>query len=138
MNREKLLLLADLLDADADDPAGMVFDLCVVTQPTRERQPAMPAQRNCGTAGCAIGLACLSPEFPELSAYSRGMVYMDGDTETWGVAAQKVFDISHAMAEYLFGPDAYKKTRGAEAEKMVAARIREVVLTRSHGSKESR
>ncbi len=130
MNREKLLLLANLLEADADKPDGMKFDLNIVNRHSSEYDPAQHGPdyaQNCGTAGCAIGLACISPQFPELEADSMFMVRYHGFLSGWENAAIHVFDVTMREIDFLFLPHSYEEVKGAAAERLVAARIRRFV-----------
>lgn len=125
--RERLAVLADALEVNAANPTGMKFDLgSWIDHP----QP-LDAALDCGTVGCAAGLACLLPELQaeglSLNNGSWGAVapYYNGGSG-W-VAVQDFFEVDDKRGYDLFDADSYKDgpTKGAEAELRVAKRIRE-------------
>lgn len=132
-HKKRLRKLASMLIADANNKRGLKFDLGMVG-----RIPIMGGKKedvtiDCGTTGCAMGLAAMSGEFEEcgLSFVVRADSFwvdttINGQTEEYDTAAQKVFGISNRAANYLFTPCNYPddKRRGAEAEIFVANRIR--------------
>ena len=131
MNKARLLKLADLLEADAKNPYGVRFNLRDWGK-AEDKTPTV----DCGTTACAIGLACLSPEFQ-----AEGLsfdTYFDEDESNWGMrpkygprdswgAVEDFFELSHRESYRLFRRSAYEVFKGAEAELAVAARIREMV-----------
>jgi hypothetical protein len=83
MNVVKLLNLAELLRKNAADEKGMKFDLSFVNRVAAGELFG----RNCGTAGCAVGLACVSDEFPELQPCNGRDVRLNGERRSWDGAA---------------------------------------------------
>jgi hypothetical protein len=90
--------------------------------------------KHCGTSACAVGLACLMPEFQKQGLGTTGVTpvvsTIDGEeiANGWG-AVIFFFDIDMRNAHYLFDPDYYTTEEDPEniTPKMVATRIREVV-----------
>jgi hypothetical protein len=77
----------------------------------------------CGTTGCAIGHACVIPEFIQEGLVWEGYpVY--GDYEVWD-AVHEFFEISPSMARTLFSDALY--SQGSRGPKDVAERIRACV-----------
>lgn len=153
MNRtgkRRLLKLADLLDADADNKKGLKFDLRIALDPddmNRYKSDFEP-EVSCGTVGCAMGLAALSGAFKRagLSYQFEQVAAAEGRVRnilnlTWGGyselyihAAAWLFDISEDEAHFLFSPGYYADRRGfdteikgARGERRVARRIRKLV-----------
>lgn len=149
MHVENLLKLADLLEADALNEKGVKFDLCYWAAPAvgdasigselfPTNDAAIPI--DCNTRACAMGLAVISGAFADqgLHAYYnlahnggyRMVPAMPGphsDTPLQDFeAAEKLFDLDRSDVGYLFDPDYYDNTRGAEAELTVARRIRDL------------
>jgi hypothetical protein len=140
VNKKRLLKLADLLEADAANKKGMKFDLFEVAAPSNRHSKA-PAV-DCGTTGCAMGLAAVSgifrkqgltfrttPKFWDEALWKLEMV-MDGEVVAYDEAAQILFDIHSRVAGYLFDPDGYlpgSVPKGARGERRVAKRIRDLV-----------
>lgn len=140
MNTERLLKLADLLEADANNEKGVSFDLGAWIQ---KRNPSgefttsgfvygevVPV--NCNTAACAWGLAAISGAFADdgvsytIDGYDRLIpTFLD---KRYFVAAAYFFEISESESGFLFDPDFYpeSKLRGRDGELFVAARIREL------------
>lgn len=131
MKTDLLLKLADMLEADAANPEGIKFDLRSWIRPsdlTYEAYENLPM--NCGTTACAMGLAALSGQFEGLSYTGAGNVaYRVSVTETkYGFDAVEVlFDVSFETAAKLFSKTYYPVRLGAEAELLVAKRIRTLV-----------
>jgi len=137
MNKERLLKLADLLEADAKNPKGVKFDLSEWGEAVDPKTPV-----NCGTSACAVGLACISGAFKkEGLGYEvvEGKEWDDLDKPSaiytinptykkmsgWDAVA-KFFGIGYADAEYLFSSYEYNSIpKGAKGERTVAKRIRE-------------
>jgi len=133
--KEKLLLLATKLEADAANPKGMKFDLAnwfdAESIMKLEKDMVRPTP-DCGTTGCAIGLAMITPEFLE-EGFAAGMRrYPDYNGDTGWEALESYFGVEYNDAIRLFMDDQYPKDlrKGAEAERAVAQRIREYVAGR--------
>lgn len=142
MNKKRLLKLADLLEADAANKKGIKFDLDCVGQASDWDCDFDPSKGDvytpgvdCGTAGCAMGLAAISGAFkgPGLSyeVYGQAIeITLDGEMMPYDRAAQDFFDISLAEANFLFSPSHYPIgaiITGARGERRVAKRIRDFV-----------
>lgn len=126
---ERLLFLADALEADAANENGMRFDLgCWLMAQEHFTDEELPP-RSCGTIGCAMGLACLLPEFQALGLKVRpsGAPWYRDKSEF--DAAASFFDIPRGDATFLFSGDRYEDlpTREAAGELAVANRIRQYV-----------
>ena len=66
MKKQRLLKLAALLEEDAGNPKGMKFDLGYWAAPANLGDSDLSKKDfsvDCGTVGCAVGLACLSGAF---------------------------------------------------------------------------
>lgn len=141
MNTQRLLKLADLLEADATNPEGCKFDLD--TWATYDEDEYFPTKRkfkqlNCNTQACAVGLACLSGAFK-----AEGLSWRPSWEENNIVplfkrkagfpAVEAFFGINNDAAHFLFASYQYVRlpTVGAEGERAVAKRIREFVTRRS-------
>jgi hypothetical protein len=129
MNEQRLLKLANLLEENANNPKGMRFDLTRWVY-SAGKEPAV----DCGTTGCAMGLAAISGIFKEdgINLYIEGTgvaLYKHGYIYHGFAAAAALFDIEVFAAIKLFSQDQYKVFRGSEAELAVAARIRAFVTT---------
>jgi hypothetical protein len=140
MNKRRLLKLADLLEADAKNRKGIKFDLEVIASKAvgrdgdyEEFEPGEVPEINCGTAACAVGLACISGAFKHsgLSYQITGwglepkFVALVG----WSRAETTFFGLTEDESTFLFREDSYPigKTRGAVGERYVANRIRDFV-----------
>lgn len=136
MHKKRLLKLADLLEADAKNRKGIKFDLAVVARKEegdsqRDFRPGEQPTIDCGTAACAIGLACLSGAFKRAE--------LTWHIDEWGFEpmvagkvgfeeAYRVFGLDEEYGDFLFLPDAYDKPMtGARGERGVAKRIRDFV-----------
>ena len=139
MNKRRLLKLADLLEADAANPKGMKFDLGQGAAPVNKKSK-MPAL-DCGTTGCAMGLAAVSRAFKRAgldfelyedkidadTAWEIKLV-MHGASADYDDAAVELFNLSYREASYLFNPYSYAgDQKGAKGERAVAKRIRDFV-----------
>lgn len=146
MNKKRLLKLADLLETDANNKNGIKFDLAVIAAPARNESghfgrfdQGRAVEMNCGTAACAVGLACISGEFEKSGLSYRikdsgafvpvfrtreGKTYRD----FWS-AEMKFFGLNEPQNEFLFCAWQYPKgkTKGAIGERYVAKRIRDFV-----------
>lgn len=128
--KERLLLLADRLDADAANPNGMKFDLLNWFSDETVNGYDSPTQLkpDCNTTGCAIGLAMLTPEFNAEGFKAEKYVFDPefGDDVGW-VAVGGYFELTRDECERLFQcsfyPEALRK--GVDGERAVAARIRD-------------
>lgn len=161
MHADRLLKLADLLEADADNKKGIKFDLghwgsAKVGRIVKNDAETLPI--SCHTKACALGLAALSGAFSEFglsyeimnrtvwdNKLQRAREVMeieviyhgeDGEINTGYGAASELFDITSRWSEYLFSPFRYHplKTRGKRAERAVAQRIR--ILVANHQEEE--
>jgi hypothetical protein len=145
MNKRRLLKLADLLEADANNPKGIKFNLKLwgklVASP-EDFPEAIPV--NCGTMACAVGLACISGEFKR-----SGLTYITGNYDgnhfvpsfgefTGEEAVNRFFglgepdedgDLSSEEFNFLFVAAKYprRKQSGRVGELAVAKRIRDFV-----------
>jgi hypothetical protein len=137
MNYERLLRLADLLEADAVRPDGIRFNLgCLVEMDMRDDRDKVAL--NCGTQACAVGLAAISGAFE-----NEGLGYtlehggfspiFAGEVCEWDWAAEKLFEIEPNVVDFLFTTNGYSTGSdlvpmiGADAERQVAQRIRDLV-----------
>ena len=129
MKTDLLLKLADLLEADANNPHGVRFNLGTWITTSKGAAPEM----SCGTQACAMGLAAISGIFKD-----EGLTYDHGDVQlitSHGLrysgffAAARLFKIDVTAAIKLFSPDAYDVRHGIKAELAVAERIRKGVAT---------
>lgn len=150
---DRFFRLEHLLRNNAANETGMKFDLNawghlpddfgekVVRRFGDPRMITEKPNLDCGTVGCAIGLAVLSGEFDKdgLSYRAeRNKWYQEGQYipvprfEGWNgwSAVELFFGISHDEAFELFQPTNYACTTGAKAELAVAERIREFVERR--------
>lgn len=132
---ERLALLSDELLKNADDPKGMKFYLGYWLKGPDNVFSSTGIARDCGTTGCAVGLAMVTPAFNEEGLESMyGEPYFDF-TNGWQ-AVKKYFGLDRAEAEYLFSDEQYSKLglpiSGAEAEKAVAARIKKFLTDRDY------
>jgi hypothetical protein len=138
---DRLLKLADLLMADAKRKNGIKFDLGNwgdVSDPENIL--------SCGTTACAFGLAALSGAFKRVGLgyeldypkrdYTNSRDFQEiafrwkGRPRTTTSIAMELFGLTESESDALFGgspgPDC-SVSRGAEAERAVAKRIRKLV-----------
>lgn len=143
--RKRLLKLADLLMENAKNRKGAKFsytDFGSVEVP--EGGLGDKFKLNCGTTGCALGLAAMSGKFKGLGAQlpkwgkntTPGKevsidITLDGNIINPFKAGEKVFDLTEAEAEYLFAHISVPTDVGAEAERAVAKEIRRFVKGKS-------
>jgi hypothetical protein len=139
MNNERLLRLADLLEADASRVDGIKFNLGCLVQPDGNRtfRGLSKVKLDCGTQACAVGLAALTGAFEaEGLTYTLDNGYFApifaGEECEWDWAAHKLFEIEPNVVNFLFTIDGYwreamKPMTGAVAEREVAQRIRDLV-----------
>lgn len=154
MRTDRLLRLADLLEADANNPTGVKFDLghwatsaehaealdaqeatFDVIQKKRFKEGIKEIPVNCNTAACAMGLAAISGAFKDEGLSWTLFQCRNGTGEllpTLGTlagfaAAARLFDIDSNTTFNLFDPSYYDVIRGKKAELAVADRIRSLV-----------
>jgi hypothetical protein len=142
MNKRRLLKLADLLEADAENEKGVRFDLSAWARKDDgegyfsmygfSAKEVVPV--NCNTAACAWGLAAISGAFKRQGVGyhiypSSGVLVPTYKDKTEIHAAEDFFKISEEEAWFLFDPDEYpeRKRTGAAGERFVAKRIRDFV-----------
>ncbi|KAH0542816.1 hypothetical protein GP486_008612, partial [Trichoglossum hirsutum] len=137
---------------DANNPAGIKFNMrfwgkpantdCLSYSYNSEFVAQVGEQRvpvNCGTSGCAWGLAAISGIFKdegltyEISSASTTSLVPVFDGWRGFAAADRFFEISNAMAASLFDPMYYEVKDGREAELAVAKRVRTLVATGDTG-----
>lgn len=142
--RKRLLKLSGLLMADARKRKGVKFDLETWAKPSstgwsehyKSREAAKPNQ-GCGTAACAVGLACLNPTFNKqgLTFAVKKIGFLEpqymavpalGRRRDWS-AVLTFFALKPKEAMFLFVSNSYRKSKGAAAERAVAKRIRDFV-----------
>jgi hypothetical protein len=130
MNKERLLILADALEAWKPGDLGVEYFYLASWQ----------QKYGCGTAACAVGLACALPEFQALglsmereylasgweSYMPRLLVGEHGDYRAWDAVVMFFSLKVNGQGEYLFMDGSYDTDDGT-TEKEVAARIRHVV-----------
>ena len=137
--RKRLLRLADMLMKNSRNKKGARFDYGDWgTVDNAGQKPKM----NCGTTGCALGLAAISGRFRGLGFYIEPDSYhiqigLDqpgfdprrGSTDHIEVGA-KYFEITLNQSSHIFGgnvPCDDNNTEGAKAERTVAKAIRQFV-----------
>lgn len=149
MNIERLIRLAELLEADAANPTGLKFDLGFWAAPVEFSGKAFSERDklvegglkltevsktivNCNTAACAVGLAVLSEAFADqgltgtINECNGELIPKFEHNDGWH-AVQYFFDINGDDAERLFSSGSYSVSKGAAAEEAVALRIRRYV-----------
>jgi len=132
MKKQRLLKLADLLEADAANRKGIKFDLGLWGSIDRLDDEVSVS---CGTTACAMGLAVVSGAFKRAGlingAFTKDIIFpeMKGSGLGGIQAAAELFDIEVGEASYLFFDTEYpyEKRRGAAGERYVAKRIRKFV-----------
>lgn len=137
---ERLMRLHDLLVADAANPEGVRFDLGVWAVPFVENEEEDEADPNwvprvsCGTAACAVGLACVSGEFAKdglVGQMGYDSIYPAFDDYRHWPAVKLFFGLNDDEATFLFTEHVYEcddlPTKGSEAELVVADRIKNFV-----------
>lgn len=137
MNSERLLKLADLLEADAARPEGIKFDLGIVIKPEGPiNDDEKVVKVDCGTHACAMGLAVISRAFTDAGldyvidhVWETIDIQINGESQEWDEAAGKIFGLAENEVEFLFTTQGYpgEAMAGADAERQVAQRIRELV-----------
>ncbi len=155
MRADLLLRGAEVLEADANNPEGIKFDLgtwvadarinLVNGYLTEDREKykykdneVIPV--NCRTQACAFGLFALSGAFQEeglgykiISGALQPMLKKDGQEFLAWDAVNLLFDIDDGQSQRLFSAANYEQDhrQGATAELAVAARIRRLIATGS-------
>lgn len=139
MRTDLLIKLRDLLIHDAYNPEGIRFDMGSWGKGYDEEWDFAQekVEANCGTKGCAFGLAAMSGIFED-----EGLGYYVKDsflTPTYSkngrvtenhIAAIKLFEITPMQGLTLFDPAAYPSNRtGKLAELEVVRRINELLET---------
>lgn len=81
MNKRRLLKLADLLVKDARTKKGIRFSMDVVI--ARKNPEAGAVKMDCGTTGCAMGLAAVSGAFKR-AGLSCKTDFRNPDSVGWG------------------------------------------------------
>lgn len=130
---ERMLTLADLLDANAANEKGAKFDLS--DWGSNASGNIFPI--DCGTTVCAIGLGCLSPVLQKegLKYETSGIRFFPRFDGRGGIGAINIFFGLRGMEfDDLFQPECAQRrgdpTKGADAERRVAQRIRKFVAAR--------
>lgn len=138
---KRLTKLANMLLADAKNKNDMKFDLHEVgVSVGGEGFEEGVDLINCGTAGCAMGLAAMSGQFKRAGLSYQIVKNFHGNPlligTTWkgfplryDYAACNLFGITKEVSDYLFDPYFYPKAKrkGAVGERFVAARIKSIV-----------
>jgi hypothetical protein len=144
LKRDRLEIVYDMLVKNAHDPKGMKFDLVSwMHSPDEDRESLQKkldeATVSCNTVGCAIGLVLASRVFEKEGfkaevhtsggRYNIMPVYDTGDSKfpmKNFTAVKAFFGLKGSIQEWLFHPAYYHsfRTKGAEAELLVAARLR--------------
>jgi hypothetical protein len=128
MNKRRLLKLADLLEADAENKEGIKFDLHGWGWTEDDT-----VSQSCGTTACAMGLAVLSGAFKRAGlkngSSNRNEIDPVIGRRRGFDAAEKLFDLTETQSRFLFSVDRYPLDRssGAVGEHYVAKRIRDFV-----------
>jgi hypothetical protein len=145
--KNRLLKLADLLEADAKNKKGITFNLNVVAEKRVDYEWSSKGYHthhfklhdtptlSCGTAACAVGLAMLSGAFKRqgFTYYydpDYGLLPQYGLYCGFGSADAEFFGLSEIEHIFLFMPGSYNNNNdglGAKAEREVAKRIRQFV-----------
>lgn len=148
MNKDRLLRLADLLEANANNPTGAKFDLGVWAakdgygsdltfeeiKDFRIGEGVDVVPVDCGTVVCAVGLAAISGVFKDeglgwkISASELVPTFEDHDGFD---AVNEFFDLTYDQSEFLFSGHNYElnERKGKVGELAVTERIREFVNT---------
>lgn len=147
--RKRLLKLAGLLEKDAKNKKGVKFDLGTWAKPANAdyleqyttRANVTPSP-DCGTAACAVGLACISGAFAR-EGLTIAPRRWDGGMQVGYIAVpafgrlrdfpavRAFFDLDKHQSRWLFMSQFYRASTGARAERAVAKRIRDFVAGRA-------
>jgi hypothetical protein len=136
MNTKRLLILADFLETVPEHKFDLMnwrdTGLEKLTLGERLSGDYMSNKKllnnSCGTTGCAIGWACVIPEFIEDGFIWSGNYPLlnDNSKEWYGFdAVLNFFSIDESTSEYLFEYNSYDYDKSGSKD--VANRIREVV-----------
>lgn len=136
LKTNRLSRLADLLERYDGAPNAPAFDLENWGSVTVKRRGFLWLQKaECHTHACAVGLACLSGAFAadgltfKLDPDINGGLEPVFASHAGYPAVQAFFGLTEKQAANLFSVDAYDgATRGPEAAKAVAARIRALIV----------
>lgn len=135
MNKERLLKLADFVEANAVDNT---FNMTSYFS-KNVRKPE-DLQHNCGTTACLAGWGCLVPEFKQAGYHAElyeparpdlGIIPVYGDFRMFE-ALKAFFDLKYSQSLYLFGEYADEDetvSRADEGVEQAVARIRDFVAT---------
>lgn len=144
MRIDRFIKMAELLEEDAANPEGVKFDLGLWVVPADspnnfESYPidTTSVEVDCGTAACGWGLAAISGIFKDegvgfhiIKESSRGTVGMlvpTFDGKEGLTSAQAFFEVDKSIISKLFDTPTYDTTKGADAERFVAQRIRYLI-----------
>lgn len=146
MREDRLLKLADVVEADANNPVGFKFDLATWAAPILVAENPNDQQvrydsgwesdaripLDCHTAACAVGVGCLSGAFKDEGLgyeIDNGVLSPTFQGHTSFGAVREFFEIHQSDVEYLFVAEHYEAPlrKGRDGELAVAARIRQYV-----------
>lgn len=138
--RRRLAKLADVLEANARNKKGAKFDLGDIaslkwTYDAVDKKA--PVKMDCGTTGCAIGLACVSRAFKGLSVEQSDCgglgLRMNGEPTNFRTIAEEYFGTSYDVSSALFTPEGMYwdglATEQAAGERNVVKAIRYYLKT---------
>lgn len=155
MRADLLLRGAEVLEADANNPEGIKFDLGTWAADARvdlasgyldratknkykyKEDEVVPV--NCGTQACAFGLFALSGAFKEeglsyiiIAGTLRPVLKRGQNTFYEWDAVNELFNIEDGQSQRLFSAVNYNpdQRQGATAELAVAARIRQLIANK--------
>lgn len=133
MNRERLERLAALLEGYRDRETPR-FDLQSWGTSKNQRGGLFWLRKDsCGTAACAVGLACHSGAFTQdglshETDANGAITPMFRDFEGW-TAVKAFFGLDQSQATSLFAAHSYELTDGEAAAQAVATRIRQTIAS---------
>lgn len=133
MKERRLLKLATLLEKNARTKKGICFDMGIWGEVEDPKKPL-----SCGTRACAMGLAGLSGAFKRQGLKCK--IKTNGGFSSISIgfgrrwdeinAAQRLFEITGAQANYLFVSHMHlDEAMGAAGERSAAKRIRRFVAS---------
>lgn len=129
MHTERLQRLIHILETAHETKQVDFFDLTCWYVPYHEADPKIPSENlftghTCGTAACALGLACMDPEFKAQGLKMiLGPQYFHHQSYLAGAA---FFDIDYEDSKYLFRTNAYPDPY-LVTPTMVADRVKELI-----------